>query len=77
MESHDDQEHLRPLSSLSNAELLARLRQAAADAASRPADPNKQSLSEFLNEQIEAEHRQAGAADPNESIEGNENDGDG
>lgn len=51
MEPHDDQEHLRPLSSLTTEELRARLRAAARAAAAQPTDPNKQTLEDYLNDQ--------------------------
>ena len=55
MEPHDDQEHLRPLSSLTTDELRARLRAAARAAAAQPADPNKQTLEEYLSDQESSE----------------------
>lgn len=58
MEPHDNQEHLRPLSGLTDAELRARLRKAAREAqeaSEANPDQNKQTLGEYLNEQSQAE----------------------
>ncbi len=56
MESHDSQKrsHEGSLKNLSTEELLERLRLANLEPAK---DPNKQTLSEFVNEQIEKEAR--------------------